>query len=89
MPFESQIRINKHWPVFKEGLQTFGWKEVWQVTKMISLCCQEHEFLVRQDLASVIIELDLSRGAQTLDPLSRLKHDRKKWRGIVRRVVQY
>ena len=44
---------------------------------------------VRQDLASIGIELDLSRGAQTLDTLSRLKHDRENWLGIVRRVVQY
>ena len=44
---------------------------------------------VRQDLGSLGIELGLSRGAQTLDTLSRLTHDRKNWRGIVRRVVQH
>ena len=44
---------------------------------------------VRQDLPNVGIELDLSRGAQTLDALSRLTHDRQNWYGIARRVVQY
>ena len=43
----------------------------------------------RQDLASAGIELDLSRGAQSLDKLSRLTHDRRNWHGIVKRVVQY
>ena len=44
---------------------------------------------VRQDLAKVGIKLDLSRGAQTFDTLSRLTRDRKNWCGIVRNVVQY
>ena len=43
---------------------------------------------VRQDLASVGIELDLSRETQTLDTLSRLTHGSKNWPRIVRRVVQ-
>ena len=44
---------------------------------------------VRQDLTSIGIKLDLSKEAQTLKRLSDLTHDRKNWRGIVRRVVQY
>ena len=44
---------------------------------------------VRQDLTSIGIKLDLSKEAQTLKRLSELTHDRKNWRGIVRRVVQY
>ena len=44
---------------------------------------------VRQDLASNGIKLDLSKEAQTLNMLSELTQDRKIWRGIVRRVVQY
>ena len=44
---------------------------------------------VRQDLASIGIKLDLSREEQTLNRLSDLTRDRKNWRGIVRRVVQY
>ena len=34
-------------------------------------------------------ELNLIFRAKTLDTLSRLTHDRKTWRWIVRRVVQY
>ena len=44
---------------------------------------------VRQNLASTGIKLDLSKEAQTLNRLSDLTWDRKNWRGIVRRVVQY
>ena len=44
---------------------------------------------IRQDLACVGIKLDLSKEAQTLNRLSELTQDRKNWRGIVKRVVQY
>ena len=44
---------------------------------------------VRQDLASIGIKLDLSKEAQTFKRLSDLIHDRKDYRGIVRRIVQY
>jgi len=44
---------------------------------------------VRQDLASVGIILDLAKEVQTLNRLSELIQDRKNWRDIVRRVVQY
>ena len=44
---------------------------------------------VRQDLASIGIKLDLSKGAQTLKRLSDLTRDRKNWHHIVSRVVQY
>ena len=44
---------------------------------------------VRQDLASIGIKLDLSKEAKTLNKLSDMTLDRKNWRGIVRRVVQY
>ena len=45
--------------------------------------------VVRQDLASIGIKSDLLKEAQTLNGLSELTQDRKNWRGIVRRVVQY
>ena len=44
---------------------------------------------VRQDLASIGIKLDLSKEAKILNKISYLTQDRKNWRGIVRRVVQY
>ena len=44
---------------------------------------------LRQDLASVGNRLDLSKEAQTLNSLPELIQDRKYWRGIVRRIVQY
>ena len=44
---------------------------------------------VRQDLVKIRIKLDLSKDAQSLNRLSELTQDRKKWRGIVRRVAQY
>ena len=44
---------------------------------------------VRHDLAKIGIKLDLSKEAQTLNRQSELKRDRKNWRGIVRRAVQY
>ena len=45
--------------------------------------------VVRQDLASIGIKMDLLKETQTLNGLSELTQDRKNWRGIVRRVVQY
>ena len=44
---------------------------------------------VRQDLASIGIEIDLSKAAHTLNILSELTQDRNNWRGIVKCVVQY
>ena len=44
---------------------------------------------VRQDLAKIGIKLELSKDAHTLKRLSELTQDRKNWRGIVRRIVQY
>ena len=44
---------------------------------------------IRQDLNSIGIKLDLSKATKTLNRLLELTHDRKTWRSIVKRVVQY
>ena len=43
----------------------------------------------RKDLNSIGIKLDLSKATKTLDRLLELTHNRKNWRSIVKRVVQY
>ena len=42
-----------------------------------------------QDLNTIGIKLDLSKAAKTLNRLLELTQDRKNWRSIVKRVVQY
>ena len=44
---------------------------------------------VRQNLASVVIKLDLAKEAKTFNRLSELTKDRKNWRDIARRVDRY
>ena len=44
---------------------------------------------IRQDLNTIGIKLDLSKATKTLNRLLELTQDRKNWRSIVKRVVQY
>ena len=44
---------------------------------------------IGKDLNSIEINLDLSKATKTLDRLLELTHNRKNWRSIVERVVQY
>ena len=44
---------------------------------------------IRKDLNSHEIKLDPSKSTKTLDRLLELTHNKKNWRSIVKRVVQY
>ena len=44
---------------------------------------------IRQDLKCIEIKLDLSKATKTLNRLLELMHNRRNWRSIAKRVVQY